>query len=92
MVDLLPQRRRRQLGRRRRARLQRHDDGAFNADTFRIWKDTQHPDEAFQVLEYLLGDASAELLTTYGAMPAREPTEQAAFFETLGRHDSHPER
>src|SRR5215212_8941029 len=34
---------------------------AFNADTFRIWKDTAHPDEAFQVLTYLLGDASEDL-------------------------------
>ena len=32
---------------------------AFNADTFRILKDTKHPDEAFTVLTYLLGDASA---------------------------------
>jgi multiple sugar transport system substrate-binding protein len=55
---------------------------AFNADTFRIMKDTKHPDEAFKVLTYLLGDASEELLTTYGGMPAR-PTEQDAFFETL---------
>ena len=31
---------------------------AFNADTFRILKDTKHPDEAFEVLTYLLGDAS----------------------------------
>ena len=25
---------------------------AFNADTFRIWKDTKNPDAAFQVLTY----------------------------------------
>ncbi len=56
---------------------------AFNADTFRIMKDTQHPDEAFEVLTYLLGDASARLLQIYGGMPAR-PGEQAAFFDTLG--------
>jgi multiple sugar transport system substrate-binding protein len=56
---------------------------AFNADTFRILKDTKHPDEAFEVLTYLLGDASATLLKTYGGMPAR-PEEQDAFFETLG--------
>ena len=55
---------------------------AFNADTFRILKGTKHPDEAFEVLTYLLGDASADLLKTYGAMPAR-PTEQDAFFESL---------
>jgi multiple sugar transport system substrate-binding protein len=55
---------------------------AFNADTFRILKDTKHPDEAFEVLTYLLGDASGTLLTTYGGMPAR-PEEQDAFFVTL---------
>jgi multiple sugar transport system substrate-binding protein len=55
---------------------------AFNADTFRILKDSKHPDEAFKVLTYLLGDGSKDLLTTYGGMPAR-PEEQDAFFETL---------
>ena len=44
---------------------------ALNADTFRILKTTKHPDEAFEVLTYLLGDASQELLTTYGGFPAR---------------------
>jgi multiple sugar transport system substrate-binding protein len=54
---------------------------AFNADTFRILKDTKHPDEAFEVLTYLLGDASGELLAAYGGMPART-SEQDAFFAT----------
>jgi multiple sugar transport system substrate-binding protein len=44
---------------------------AFNADTFRILKDTKHPDEAFTFLTYLLGDASGELLKAYGGFPAR---------------------
>ncbi len=44
---------------------------AFNADTFRIMKSTKHPDEAFEVLSYLLGDAAPQLLTTYGGFPAR---------------------
>jgi len=52
---------------------------AFNADTFRILKDTKHPEEAFEVLTYLLGDASGDLLATYGGMPART-ADQAAFF------------
>jgi multiple sugar transport system substrate-binding protein len=52
---------------------------AFNADTFRIHKDTKHPEAAFEVLTYLLGEASAELLNTYGGMPAR-PEEQDAYF------------
>ena len=61
---------------------------AFNADTFRIHKDTKHPDEAFEVLTYLLGEGSGDLLTTYGGMPAR-PSEQDAFFETLGANFKH---
>jgi multiple sugar transport system substrate-binding protein len=44
---------------------------AFNADTFRILKGSKHPDEAFQVLTYLLGDASGDLLKAYGGFPAR---------------------
>ncbi len=50
---------------------------SLNADTFRILKSTKHPDEAFQFLEYLLGDASQELQTAYGAFPARN-SEQAS--------------
>ena len=55
---------------------------AFNADTFRIWKDTKNPDAAFTVLQYLLGDAAGELTQIYGAMPAREELRQS-FFDTL---------
>ena len=62
---------------------------AFNADTFRIMKSTKHPDEAFQVLSYLLNEGSNELLQAYGGMPAREK-EQAAFFETLGKSEGFP--
>jgi multiple sugar transport system substrate-binding protein len=52
---------------------------AFNADTFRIWKDTANPDAAFTVLQYLLGPAAQALTTTYGAMPAKEDLRQAFF-------------
>ena len=55
---------------------------AFNADTFRIWKDTANPDAAFTVLQYLLGPAAADLTQTYGAMPAKENLRDA-FFKTL---------
>ena len=51
---------------------------AFNADTFRILKGSKHPNEAFQVLTYLLGDASSQLLTTYGGFPARTAEQPAA--------------
>jgi multiple sugar transport system substrate-binding protein len=54
----------------------------LNADTFRILKDTKHPDEAFEVLTYLLGDASGELLQAYGGLPART-ADQDAFFAGL---------
>ena len=50
---------------------------AFNADTFRILKSSKHPDEAFQFLTYLLGDASQDLLTAYGGFPARTADQQA---------------
>ncbi len=55
---------------------------AFNADTFRIWKETKNPDAAFTVLQYLLGDAAGPLTQIYGAMPAREALRQD-FFDTL---------
>lgn len=54
----------------------------FNADTFRIWGDTEHPEEAFEVLTYLIGDASQDLLGIYGGMPART-ADQEPFFAGL---------
>ena len=53
---------------------------AFNADTFRILKGSKHPNEAFEVLTYLLG--STELMTAYGGFPART-ADQAAALEAL---------
>jgi multiple sugar transport system substrate-binding protein len=55
---------------------------AFNADTFRILKTTKHPDEAFEVLQYLLGEAAPDLLTAYGGFPART-ADQAAGIAAL---------
>jgi len=55
---------------------------SLNADTFRILKSSKHPDEAFQVLEYLLGEAAPELLTAYGGFPALS-SEQAAGIKAL---------
>jgi multiple sugar transport system substrate-binding protein len=52
---------------------------AFNADTFRILKGTRHPDEAFEVLTYLLGTGAPELLATYGGMPALTANQDAFF-------------
>ncbi|MBN1967029.1 MAG: extracellular solute-binding protein [Anaerolineae bacterium] len=54
----------------------------IHGDTFRIMNMTEHPEEAFEVLVYLTGDASLDLLSVYGGMPAR-PEDQEAFFATL---------
>jgi multiple sugar transport system substrate-binding protein len=62
---------------------------AFNADTFRILESSKHPDEAFEFLTYLLGDASTELLQAYGGMPARE-ADQDAFFESAQEEFTQP--
>ncbi|MGL4651206.1 MAG: ABC transporter substrate-binding protein, partial [Caldilineaceae bacterium] len=56
-------------------------NGRVDADTFRIWKGTENPEAAFEVLSYLIGPASLDLLATYGGMPARE-SDQDAFFAT----------
>ena len=54
----------------------------LHADTFRILNTTEHPQEAFEVLTYLIGDASLDLLAVYGGMPARE-SDREAFFANL---------
>ena len=51
----------------------------LHADTFRILNSTENPDEAFEVLSYLIGEASLELLTAYGGMPARIEDQSARF-------------
>lgn len=57
----------------------------LHADTFRIMKGSQHPDEAFQVLQWLTTDAASELLLIYGGMPARK-ADQPAFFAELDKN------
>lgn len=54
--------------------------GRVDADTFRIWKGTKHPAEAFEVLSYLITTGGDKLLPIYGALPAI-PEKQAPFFE-----------
>ncbi len=54
----------------------------LHADTFRILDTTEHPAEAFEVLTFLVGPASLDLLTVYGGMPARVG-DQEAFFAAL---------
>jgi multiple sugar transport system substrate-binding protein len=53
----------------------------LHADIFRIMATTENPEAAFEVLTYLLDDASAQLFDAYGAMPVRSD-QQDAFFET----------
>lgn len=60
----------------------------LHADTFRILGSTDHPDEAFAVLAYLIGEASGDLLQVYGGMPAR-PAETDAFFAGLEEQYPH---
>jgi multiple sugar transport system substrate-binding protein len=45
-------------------------------------KDSEHPEEAFEVYSYMLGEGAAELYAIYGGLPART-SQQAAFFESL---------
>ncbi|MGY6501507.1 MAG: ABC transporter substrate-binding protein [Acidimicrobiales bacterium] len=54
----------------------------LHADTFRILSSTDNPDEAFQVLMWMLDEAALDLLTIYGAMPARLDL-QDSYFERL---------
>jgi multiple sugar transport system substrate-binding protein len=52
----------------------------LHADTFGIMKTTQHPEETFAVMTYLLGEKAEELSTVYGGMPARLSL-QGSFYE-----------
>jgi multiple sugar transport system substrate-binding protein len=54
----------------------------MHADTFRILASTEHPDEAFQTMYYLLTEAALDLLTAYGAAPA-DPTLLTDFLANL---------
>jgi multiple sugar transport system substrate-binding protein len=54
--------------------------GRIDADTYRIWKGTPHPEEAFTALSYLITTGGDKLLPIYGAMPAIA-SKTDAFFE-----------
>lgn len=54
----------------------------MHADTFRILASTEHPQEAFDTMYYLLTEAALELLTAYGAAPA-DPSLTDAFLASL---------
>jgi multiple sugar transport system substrate-binding protein len=53
----------------------------LHADTFRIMKDSNSPNEAFEVIKYLIGDGAPALLKVYGAMPARISLQDSYFDE-----------
>ncbi len=49
----------------------------MHADTFGIMRASEHPEEAFEVLTYLVSeDVAPELLNIYGGMPARLSLQQ----------------
>lgn len=58
----------------------------MHGDTFSIMETTDHPEEAFTVLAYLLGDKAEELATLYGGMPARLSL-QDDYFDTISQND-----
>jgi len=53
--------------------------GRIDADTFRVWKGTPNPEEAFTVLSYLITTGGDKLLPIYGAMPAIADKTEAFF-------------
>lgn len=56
----------------------------MHADTFGILKASEHPEEAFEVLTYMLSEEGAsKLLNIYGGMPARLSM-QDDYFEKYG--------
>ncbi|MEZ4633137.1 MAG: extracellular solute-binding protein [Deinococcales bacterium] len=58
----------------------------LHADTFRIMKSTAHPEEAFSVLAYLTGEASLDLLSVYGGMPARLATKISSLPDLMKKY------
>jgi multiple sugar transport system substrate-binding protein len=64
----------------------------LHADTFGIMKASQHPEEAFAVLSYLLGDKAEELSTIYGGMPARLSLQENFFDSFVAKQsEAYPE-
>jgi multiple sugar transport system substrate-binding protein len=54
----------------------------MHADTFAILEGSEHPEEAFVVMSYLLDEAADDLTQLYGGLPARL-TLQSAYFDKL---------
>ncbi len=62
----------------------------LHADTFGVMSSTEHPQETFEVLTYLLGEAAEELTGIYGGMPARLSL-QDRYLENL-MTDTYPDK
>ena len=54
----------------------------LHADTLSIMRSTEHPQEAFEVLSYLIGPAANRLVSVYGGMPARKSL-QGSYLDTF---------
>ncbi|MFT5194276.1 MAG: multiple sugar transport system substrate-binding protein, partial [Candidatus Promineifilaceae bacterium] len=54
----------------------------MHADTFAILEGSEHPQEAFEVMSYLIDEAADELTQLYGGLPARLSL-QSAYFDKL---------
>lgn len=58
----------------------------MHGDTFSIVNTTEHPDEAFEVLSYLIGEQAGALAELYGGMPARLSL-QDAYFDNISQNE-----
>lgn len=54
----------------------------LHADTLSIMASTEHPQEAFEALSYLIGPAADQLVSVYGGMPARKSL-QVSYLDTF---------
>jgi multiple sugar transport system substrate-binding protein len=54
----------------------------MHADTFAILEGSKNPEAAFDVMQFLIGDAADELTQLYGGLPARLSL-QGQYFDTL---------
>jgi multiple sugar transport system substrate-binding protein len=54
----------------------------MHGDTFAIMSQSQHPEEAFEVYKYMLGEGAQDLYKIYGGLPART-SQQADFLKGL---------
>ena len=51
----------------------------LHSDSFRLFKSSKHPEEAFTVLSYFLTTGALDLLKIYNAIPANEKLQDAYF-------------